>query len=80
LEEVLRRATSNPAKALGFPAGTGSLKEGATADVAVFDLRETPWEMVDSMGEKRAGKWRLKPMATIKSGRVYGNSVIPVYQ
>ena len=80
LEEVIRRATANPAKALAFPAGTGSLKEGAAADVAVFELREAPWEMVDSMGEKRPGKWRLRPMATVKAGRVYGNSVIPVYQ
>lgn len=80
LEEVLRRATASPAKALGFPAGTGSLKVGSTADVAVFELREAPWEMVDSMGEKRPGKWRLRPMATIKGGRPYGNSVIPVYQ
>jgi dihydroorotase len=79
LEEVIRRATSNPAKALAFPAGTGSLKEGATADVAVFELREAPWEMVDSMGEKRPGKWRLRPLATVKAGRIYGNSVMPVY-
>jgi dihydroorotase len=80
LEDVVRRATANPAKALAFPSGTGSLKVGATADVAVFELRESPWQMVDSLGEKRPGKLRLKPMATIKAGRVYGNSVIPVYQ
>jgi dihydroorotase len=80
LEEVIGRATSNPAKALAFPAGTGSLKEGGTADVAVFELREAPWEMVDSMRETRAGKLRLRPMATIRSGRVYGSSVIPVYE
>jgi dihydroorotase len=79
LEEVFKRATANPAKALAFPAGTGSLKEGSTADVAVFELREAPWEMVDSMGEKRPGKLRLRPMATLKAGRPYGNSVIPVY-
>jgi dihydroorotase len=79
LEEVIRRATANPAKALGFPSGTGSLREGSTADVAVFELREAPWEMVDSLGEKRPGKWRLRPMATLKAGRAYGNSVIPVY-
>ena len=79
LEEVVRRATSNPAKALSFPSGTGSLKVGSTADVAVFELREAPWEMVDSLGEKRPGKWRLRPMATLKAGRAYGNSVIPVY-
>jgi dihydroorotase len=80
LEEVIRRATANPAKTFAFPSGTGSLKEGATADVAIFELREAPWDMVDSMGEKRTGKWRLKPMATVKSGRLYGNSVIPIYQ
>ena len=80
LEEVLRRSTANPAKALSFPAGTGSLKEGSTADVAVFELREGPWEMVDSLGEKRPGKLRLTPVVTIKGGRPYGNSVIPVYQ
>ena len=80
LEDVIRRATANPANALKFPSGTGSLKVGATADVAVFEIREAPWEMVDSMGEKRPGKWRLKPMATVKGGRPYGNSVIPVYQ
>jgi len=79
LEEVIRRATANPAKALAFPSGTATLKEGATADVAVFELREAPWEMIDSMGDKRPGKWRLRPMATLKAGRPYGNSVIPVY-
>ena len=78
LEDVVRRATANPAKALGFPFGTGSLKEGSTADVAIFELREAPWQMVDSLGEKRPGKWRLKPVATIKGGWPYGNSVIPV--
>src|SRR5262249_13957790 len=80
LEEVVKRATLNPAKALGFPAGTGSLKEGATADVAVFEMREAPWTMVDSMGERRPGKLRLRPVATLKSGHPYGNSVIPVYR
>ena len=80
LEEVLRRATANPASALSFPTGTGSLKVGSTADVAVFELREAPWEMVDSLGEKRPGNLRLRPVATVKAGRIYGSSVIPVYQ
>lgn len=79
LEDVIRRATANPAKALTFPSGTGSLKTGSIADVAVFELREAPWEMVDSMGQKRPGKWRLRPLATFKGGRAYGNSVIPAY-
>jgi len=80
LEEVIRRATANPAKALAFASGTGSLKVGSTADVAVFELREAPWQMVDSLGDQRPGKWRLRPVATLKAGRPYGNSVIPVYR
>lgn len=79
LDEVVRRATANPAKALSFASGTGSLAVGATADVAVFELREAPWDMVDSLGDKRPGKWRLWPIVTLKAGRPYGNSVIPVY-
>jgi dihydroorotase len=78
LEEVIRRVTANPARALAFPAGTGSLKVGSIADAAVFELREAPWEMVDSMGEKRPGTWRLRPVATVKAGHIYGNSAIPV--
>ncbi|MCC6343054.1 MAG: amidohydrolase/deacetylase family metallohydrolase [Bryobacterales bacterium] len=78
LEDVVRRATSNPARAFAFPSGTGSLKEGSTADAAVFELREGPWQMVDSLGEKRPGKYRLRPVATFKSGRPYGNSVTPI--
>jgi hypothetical protein len=34
---------------------------------------------VDSMREKRPGKLRLRPVATLKGGRLYGSSVIPVY-
>ena len=79
LEEVLRRVTANPAKALAFPSGSGSLKVGSIADAAVFELRDAPWEMVDSVGDKRPGTWRLRPMATVKAGHIYGNSVIPVH-
>jgi dihydroorotase len=80
LEEVIRRVTTNPAKTFAFPSGTGSLTEGAMADVAVFELREAPWEMADSMGVRRPGTMRLRPMATVKAGHIYGNSAIPVYR
>lgn len=79
LEEAVRRVTSNPGRALGFPTGIGSLKVGSTADVAIFELREAPWEMVDSVGERRPGTRRLRPVATIKAGHIHGNSAIPVY-
>jgi dihydroorotase len=78
LEEVIRRATTSPAGVFHFPAGTGTLKPGATADVAVFEMREGKWEFTDSLREKRTGNRKLIPVATVKAGRVYGNAVIPV--
>jgi dihydroorotase len=80
LEEVLRRATSNPAAAFKFPPGTGSLEVGSTADVAVFELREGDFEFTDAMREKRTGHRKLVPVASIKAGRVYGNAWLPVVE
>ena len=81
LEDVIRRVTARPRESPGgFPSGTGSLAPGSIADVAVFELREAPWEMVDSVGDKRLGKLRLRPIFTLKGSQIYGNSVIPVYR
>lgn len=78
MEEVIRRATANPAKAFAFPAGTGSLKLGTTADLSVFQLRDGRFEYTDSLGAKRTGDRKLFPIATVKGGRIYGNSWLPV--
>lgn len=78
IEEVIRRATQNPAKAFAFPAGTGSLKVGTTADLAVFELRDGRFEFTDSLGGKRTGERKLFPVATVKGGAIYGNSWLPV--
>lgn len=78
LEEVIRRATWNPAQAFPFPHHPGTLKPGAVGDAAVFELREGKWEFTDSLGATRTGNRKLTPVATIKAGRVYGNAVIPV--
>jgi len=78
LEQVIERAASNPAKTFGFPAGLGTLKEGSAGDVAIFKLAEGDFEFRDAQGETRIGHRRLMPVATIKSGRVYGSATIPV--
>jgi dihydroorotase len=78
LEQVVERATANPARTFGFPRGLGTLREGSMADVAVFALNEGRFEYTDSLGAKRTGNRRLVPVATVKSGRVYGEASIPV--
>lgn len=78
LEQVIERATKNPAATFGFPQGLGTLREGAEADVAVFQLAEGDFEFVDALGQKRMGHRKLMPVATVKAGRIYGSATIPV--
>jgi dihydroorotase len=73
LEQVVERATTNPAKAFGLPNGLGTLKEGAEADVALFSIAQGDFEFADAVGAKRVGHHKLVLSATIKAGRIYGN-------
>lgn len=78
LDQVIERATANPANVFGFPKGLGTLREGAIADVAVFHLADGEFTFVDTIGEKRRGQKKLVPVATVKAGKMYGNASIPV--
>ena len=78
LEQVIERASTNPANTFRFPAGLGSLRPGAPADVAVFALAEGDFELFDALGQKRVGHRKLVPAATVKAGRIYGAASIPV--
>ena len=78
LEQVIERATANPANVFGFPQGLGTLREGATADVAVFPLAEGDFTFIDASGDKRRGQRKLIPVATVKAGKRYGNASLPV--
>src|SRR5262249_55146810 len=78
LEQVIERATANPARVFGFPKGLGTLREGAEADVAVFALAEGDFTLVDAHGQKRVGHRKLVPAATVKAGRLYGSASLPV--
>jgi len=71
LEQVIRRATTNPAKVFRFRPAVGSLQEGSEADVAVLSLTEGNFEFTDSGGHKRTGRQKLEPVTTIKAGRIY---------
>ncbi|MBK9169403.1 MAG: amidohydrolase/deacetylase family metallohydrolase [Bryobacterales bacterium] len=78
LDQVIARATANPAATFGFPKGLGTLREGAEADVAIFQLDEGDFRLRDSMGEIRTGGRLLRPVATVKAGHLYGGATIPV--
>ena len=68
LDQVIARATVNPARVFKVFAGRGTLNVGAPADVAVLELREGMFEFVDNYQNKRTGRQRLFPVATVLGG------------
>ena len=84
LEEVVRRSTETPARALGLDGRVGTLRPGAEGDAAILRLEEGRFDMVDRitpMTKLGATRWepgvrfeaarRLAHVRTILRGRVY---------
>ena len=71
LEDVVRAATATPASIFDLGRELGTLRPGATADVAVFDLVEGDFELVDAGGQTRRAQRRLVPFVTVLDGRAY---------
>jgi dihydroorotase len=68
LPEVIDRATARPARAVGRP-DLATLKPGAPADVAVFELEEGAYTFHDVFMNARSGTVRLVSRATIRAGK-----------
>jgi len=69
LEKIVELATSAPARAI-HKAEMGSLKPGSSADIAVFDLVQGNFSLVDSQGEVRKATQKIVPVLTLRSGRI----------
>ena len=52
-----------------FFSDRGTLKVGAPADLAVLELREGTFEFDDNFANKRTGRQRLFPIATVLAGK-----------
>ena len=72
LDEVIAKATIEPAKIIGRVPGLGTLQTGAPADVAAFKLSEGPVTFLDTNGHSKAGNLTLEPMKVIRQGRPHG--------
>ena len=70
LEKVVELATVAPARAIDKTGEMASLKPGSPADVAVFDLVDGDFSLVDSQGEIRKARQKLVPVLTLKRGRI----------
>jgi dihydroorotase len=69
LDQVVACATVNAAHVFPLFRNRGTLKVGAPADVAVLELREGAFEFVDNYQNKRTGRQRLFPSATVLAGK-----------
>jgi dihydroorotase len=69
LDQVIACATVNPSRAFAVFRGRGTLKVGAPADLAVLELRQGDFEFEDNFGNKRTGRQRLFPSATVLAGK-----------
>jgi len=69
LSQVIACATVNSAASFPVFHGKGTLKIGAPADLAILELRDGNFDFEDNYGNKRAGKQRLFPYATVLAGK-----------
>lgn len=69
LDQVIACATVNASRAFAVFRGRGTLAVGAPADVAVLELRQGAFEFEDNFGNKRTGRQRLFPSATVLAGK-----------
>jgi dihydroorotase len=63
------RVTLNPSRIFPLFNDRGTLNVGAPADVAVLELREGTFEFLDNYQNKRTGRQRLFPSATVLGGK-----------
>jgi dihydroorotase len=69
LDETIARATVNAARVFPVFNDRGTLNVGATADVALLELRKGNFEFLDNYDNKTTGNQRLFPSATVLGGK-----------
>jgi dihydroorotase len=70
LQDAVLRSTVNPAKAIHLFPELGTLREGATADIAVFELKQGVFAFIDSARKKLTGTKKLECVMTVRDGNV----------
>jgi dihydroorotase len=70
LNDVIRRSTSEAARAIGMEDTLGSLQVGREADIAVLAAEEGPVEYMDSYGTTWTGNHTIRAVHTIRAGEV----------
>lgn len=70
LSKVVEMTTSKPAEILGLESQLGTLKPGAEADIAIFDLIDGTFTFYDVRKKSLVGHELLKPYTVVKGGEI----------
>ena len=70
LEDVIARATINPARVLQAEAEIGTLQPGSRADITVLDLLKGDWLFKDALGQPLTAQQRLLPAWVVRAGEL----------
>ena len=68
LDRAVAAVTIDAARSISAFDGLGTLRPGAPADVAVFELREGDFEFVDNVDARRTGRQKLIARSVIAAG------------
>ena len=71
LEDTIRMATLNPARAIGMADALGTLAPGRAADISVLEEATGDWLFHDTEGDTLRGDKALAPVLTVKGGEVF---------
>jgi len=69
LDDVLLRSTANPAKVVNRLEGIGGLSVGGPADIAVLEMHQGSFQLVDSQKNTVPVKEKLVSRLTICRGK-----------
>ena len=69
LAEAIEACTAAPARVLGLEGTVGTLGPGTPADVALFTLEESAWQLTDTRKVSRTSPVRLRNTMTLVGGR-----------
>lgn len=71
LTAVVRQTTCAAARVIGRQDELGTLRPGTVADLAAFEVQEGEFDYVDVHGQHDPGSQRIRPVLTVRAGRVY---------
>jgi dihydroorotase len=77
IPDIIRTVTARPAELIGMADEIGSLRPGASADVAILDIEEGPVELYDIHGAKRAADRQFRSILTLRAGREMTRKPVP---